>query len=382
MKINVSPVFTKNYKAHSRIVVNEGSSRSTKTISILQNIMAYNMADKKAISRIYRKHLPWAKNSVMEDFFWLCENHFNLPSKESRAFNKSSLLYTFPNGSKLSFRATKDVSRLHGEKQTLAYINEAIESEEDAFKQILLRTTDKIYLDYNPVTDQSWIYDTVLGRNDCTFIKSTYKDNPFLERHIIDEIEKLAPTDINKRMGTANEALWKIYGLGERYSLTSYFKDMKSIPSMPSTSGFAWIDPSFEGGDYTALCMVKPYFNGIAIKGRVYKMAWYDLFDEFKKEIYENGITKLGFETNSLGDLPVRELRDILQGIEVQGMKTTTNKHKKIATASGYSNALYLSDDSDRLFKSQVKNYKYKVGPDDAPDSIASCLLWMGLIHV
>jgi phage terminase large subunit len=68
-----------------------------------------------------------------------------------------------------------------------------------------MRTTDKMILDYNPSDATSWIYE--LPEEDTTIIKSTYKDNPFLEQSIIKQIENLQYTDA---------ALWSIYGLGER----------------------------------------------------------------------------------------------------------------------------------------------------------------------
>ncbi|MCP4596792.1 PBSX family phage terminase large subunit, partial [Neptuniibacter sp.] len=49
--------------------------------------------------------------------------------------------------------------------------------------------------------------DTVIPRDDCDFFKSTYLDNPFLNKEVIEEIERLKDTDEN---------YWRIYGLGER----------------------------------------------------------------------------------------------------------------------------------------------------------------------
>lgn len=380
MRIKVSPVFTKIRSSNKKIIVNEGSSRSTKTISTLQACITDCLENKGWVHRIFRKHLPWTKSTVMEDFLTLVEETYGLPPRTSNHFNKTNNTYHFPNGSKVIFGATKDAQRLHGAKQNSFYINEAIESEESSFKQLLLRTTDKVYLDYNPSTDQHWIYDTVLTRDDVFHIHSTYKDNPFLSKEIIDEIERLEPTDENIRRGTANEGLWKIYGLGQRHSIDSYFNKLNTISQMPSGNSYMWIDPSFEGGDYTSPTVFKPYLHGIAVEGRCFKKAWYDCIDEIREMVKKHNVTKIGFETNSLGDLPLRELKKEL-GITVIGMKTTLNKHRKITTASGYSSSIFMSDYSDREYKSQVKNYSYKAKNDDGPDSLASGLLWMGLIR-
>jgi phage terminase large subunit len=47
----------------------------------------------------------------------------------------------------------------------------------------------------------------VLTREDCEFYQTTYRDNPFLDETIIQEIERLKGTD---------DDYWRVYGLGER----------------------------------------------------------------------------------------------------------------------------------------------------------------------
>ena len=75
------------------------------------------------------------------------------------------------------------------------------------WQQILFRTTGRIIIDYNPSDSFHWIYDKVVPREDCSFLQTTYKDNPYLDESIIREIERLKETD---------EDYWRIYGLGER----------------------------------------------------------------------------------------------------------------------------------------------------------------------
>ena len=62
-------------------------------------------------------------------------------------------------------------------------------------------------------------------REDCTFIKSTYKDNPFLPDELVKEIERLRDTD---------EDYWKIYGLGERgFSKSIIFPRVEIMSKIP-----------------------------------------------------------------------------------------------------------------------------------------------------
>jgi len=211
--IKTSNVFTKNRKANTRIIVNEGSSRSTKTYSIAQLLIGLALESKVKITAC-RSKLTWLKATAYLDFIDVLQNHFNL--YDPRSMNRTELIYTFPNGSTFRFLGLDEVQKLHGYKGNILWINEAMECAKGSFTQLAMRTTDKIFIDYNPSAETHWIYDTVIPRDDCTFIKSTYKDNPFLEQAIIDEIERLEPTPANIKMGTADETLWKIYGLGER----------------------------------------------------------------------------------------------------------------------------------------------------------------------
>ncbi len=87
------------------------------------------------------------------------------------------------------------------------FINEANIIQYDTFRQLLLRTKKCIFIDYNPADEFHWIYDKVLTRSDCYFIKSTYKDNPFLPNEQVKEIESYREADPN---------FWRIYGEGER----------------------------------------------------------------------------------------------------------------------------------------------------------------------
>jgi phage terminase large subunit len=63
-------------------------------------------------------------------------------------------------------------------------------------------------LDYNPVV-LFWVHDEIIPHFKHVFIKSTYLDNKFLDKNIVEQIE-------SRRH---NENWWKVYGLGELGSL-------------------------------------------------------------------------------------------------------------------------------------------------------------------
>ncbi len=75
-------------------------------------------------------------------------------------------------------------------------------------------------------------------------------------------------------------------------------------------------------------------------------------------------------------------LRQMLPpGIGVVGKKSTNNKHSRIMNVGPFAEQIHLAKSSDRVYIEQVVMYEYGATHDDAPDSLASCLEWIGLIR-
>lgn len=213
LEVQASTVFQSIWASGKRVIVNEGSARSTKTFSITQYLILKCISENIKVT-VTRRKLTWLKATVIPDFKEVMKSHFQI--WDDARWNKSESLYSFPNGSELVFIGLDETQKLHGRKQHIAWINEAMETEYDDFAQLGIRTERQILIDYNPSQEAHWIYDRVIPRDDCEFIKSTYRDNPFLKPEIRQEIERFEPTPDNIKQGTADETNWKIYGLGER----------------------------------------------------------------------------------------------------------------------------------------------------------------------
>ena len=270
LRIEVSSVFMRTLKANTRLVVHEGSSRSTKTYSVLQYLIMRAQERKRKIT-IARAKMTWLRKTIIPDFIDIMSGQFGI--FDEACYNKSEQEYYFNNGSMVQFLGLDEAQRAHGMKQDIVYVNEAIEVTKKKYNQLIMRTTEQVILDYNPSTDVHWIYTDVIPRNDCTFIKSTYKDNPFLEKEIIAEIERLEPTPENIAQGTADEVAWKIYGLGERATQRGLiFGDAQLIREMPNNfkKEFYGLDFGFTN-DPTTLIHVRLAHGGIYLRQLLYK---------------------------------------------------------------------------------------------------------------
>lgn len=160
------------------------------------------------------------------------------------------------------------------------------------------------------------------------------------------------------------------------------FDKIRYLDRFPTgESAVAFIDPSHEGGDYTALSIIKAHMDGIAVVGFTWKRAWNHCLDEVASRIKQFRVQKIAFETNALGDQPILMLRQALPSIGVIGRRSNNNKHSRIMAAGAFAHLIHLSRESDRNYIDQVVKYEYKAKHDDAPDSLATGLEWIGLVR-
>ena len=208
MKIQTTKIY--NEVSHAlesgyKVVSAQGSSRSSKTYNILIFLIAYVLQHPKTSLSVVRKTLPALKGSVFRDFKEIMQDKFRI--WDNRSMNKSEMIYTLPNGSFAEFFSTDDEQKIRGRKRNILYCNEANEISYLEWQQLVMRTTQFSIVDYNPsFTDEHWLCELNKDPRTYHFI-STYKDNPFLEQTIIDEIESLRHK---------NKVLWTVYGLGQQ----------------------------------------------------------------------------------------------------------------------------------------------------------------------
>lgn len=188
--------------------------------------------------------------------------------------------------------------------------------------------------------------------------------------------------DAQRLAGVSEESIQASYFLKVISETGFPFEKVSYLDTFPKNeSSVAFIDPSFEGGDYTAVSIVTGYFEGIAVKGRVFKKAWYDCLDDMEKEFKKCNVQRVCIETNALGEQPVKMLRDLSGTYGVVGKKSTGFKHSRIMAAGPFAKSIHIAKDSDRIYIDQVTKYEYGAKNDDAPDSLASCMEWIGLIR-
>lgn len=363
MNLDATIVFQKNHTALSsekRFIVNQGSSRSSKTWSLCQLLIVWALTNPNKTISIVRKTFPTLRATVMRDFFEVMKQ-LDLYSRSNH--NKTENIYKFDNGSIVEFFSTDDEQKLRGRKRDLCWANEANELTSDDFLQLNMRTTGKFIVDYNPSDADCWIYN--LDPTDSVFIKSTYKDNPFLEKSIRKQIEDLKYKD---------DALYQIYALGERaMSRKNIYMNWNFVDTKPDyfTNYIYGLD--FGYNHPTALVKVYYFEDEIFIETLIYES--YLTTDELIKKMQSIGVDTIN-EIMCDYSRPeiIQEMRDNLFNTQNanKSVKDGINNVKQFkihcltsdeAIQKEYRNYMWKKI-GDRILDEPVKNY------DDAMDAI------------
>ena len=249
MEVQASKILRKNadaYKSHDyRIIANKGGTRSTKTWSLLQLMLTIATSQRVLVS-VVSESMPHLRKGAMRDFERILESA-NAMEDKHYTHNRTGHVYGFPNGGSIEFFSADSYTKVHGAQRDVLFINECNNLEYEIFRQLAIRTSDTIFLDWNP-RNRFWFEEHLESRADCKLIHSTYKDNPFLTASQIAEIES--------NMGDEN--WWRVYGLGENGSVEGLvYTRFKIVHSIPTTGKmrFYCIDFGFVN-DPTAILRV------------------------------------------------------------------------------------------------------------------------------
>lgn len=249
--VNALNEFPELLQNRYKYIVHKGSSRSSKTISLIDAINLYAQSKPNQRCTIWRDTKTDCKKTVLSDTLKHLRNTNRFYGFLN--FNKTESILSYPNGSNVEIHGTDDEETVHGLTQNVAWINEPYKISKDTFDQIDQRTSDFIFIDWNPKKD-SWI-DDVEKRHNAIVIKSTFKNNyycPIGSRNkllsyqtirqsnivrsgVLDEITafnynheenplQLGESDlkelirciVNEKQKSANAFKWSVYGEGEK----------------------------------------------------------------------------------------------------------------------------------------------------------------------
>ena len=196
-------------KSKKRFKIHQGGTRSGKTVAICQYLVYLITSTKSTYTNsIIRKTLPALKGSVLRDFlnilqqtglYWLGQH------------NKAENTFSY-NGHLIEFLSVDEPQKIRGRKRDIAFLNEANELTIEDFRQINMRTIQQVIVDFNPSDPIHWLYNDLIPRKDADTWITTYKDNKFLSKDLVHEIE---------RMKNRDPDYWRVYGEGLKAIFTA-----------------------------------------------------------------------------------------------------------------------------------------------------------------
>ena len=190
----------------------QGGTSAGKTFGILPILIDRCIRTPYLETSVVSESIPHLRRGAMKDFLKIM---IETGRYRDAHWNRSSLKYTFTNGSYIEFFSVEQPDKLRGARRNVLYCNEANNIPFEAYTQLAIRTSGDIWIDFNP-TANFWAHKEVANQPDADFITLTYLDNEALPQTIVDDIEQA-----REKAKTSEywSNWWKVYGLGQIGSL-------------------------------------------------------------------------------------------------------------------------------------------------------------------
>lgn len=253
---------------NKRIRAVAGGTSASKTISILLYLIARAQTDKTpTLTSVVSESFPHLRRGAMRDFLNIMQEHGYF---DDTKWSKTDYTYTFETGSKLEFFSADQPSKVRGPRRDRLFVNEANNVPREAWEQLLIRTKEFAFADWNPTNDfyiyEDYITDEenmITSSDDVDFLILTYKDNEALAPEIVKEIET--------RKGNKN--WWRVYGEGKRGEVESkIYKDWQTIDTAPHNARLEGYGLDFGySNDPTAIVAIYYYDGGYIVDEITYQ---------------------------------------------------------------------------------------------------------------
>lgn len=193
----------KIFQLRKRIRAVAGGTSASKTISILVWLIDYAQSTTNKILTVVSESYPHLEDGAMRDFQNIMKGHGYWADER---WHGTKHEYTFETGSIIEFSSIDTYGKAHGPRRDVLFVNECNNLSYNIVDQLITRTREIIWLDWNP-TSEFWFYTDLLPnrKDDIDFITLTYKDNEALDETTVREIES----------HRNNKNWWTVYGEGQ-----------------------------------------------------------------------------------------------------------------------------------------------------------------------
>jgi phage terminase large subunit len=348
-RIKNTSATSKIFSLNKRIRAVCGGTSASKTISILIWCIDYAQSNRGKLISIVSESFPHLSGGAMRDFEVIMRDRGYW--KEDSYIKNPKPTYTFETGSQIEFLSVDSYGKAHGPRRDVLFINECNNLEFIIVDQLITRTRDIVWLDWNP-SEEFWFYTEMLPkRNDVDFITLTYLDNEALDETTIQEIESHKD----------NKNWWTVYGLGQLGAIESrIYKNWNIIDQIPYEAQLERYGLDFGySNDPTAIVAIYKYNGGYILDEITYQKGLSnkqiaDIFNNLEKAlvIADSAEPKSIDEIKSYGVniLPAEKGKDsVSNGIQaVQAVKVSATK-RSINLIREYKNYLWKTDKDGKI---------------------------------
>lgn len=189
----------------------EGSSRSIKTWSGIDFLVWYASQTENKVVNIIKETFNSFKTTLYDDFNRRLPSFgLSSPFADKQEVHNFQLL-----GNKINLIGAD--SYKDGTTCDIFFCNEMLDVPKKVFDNAEQRCREFWWGDYNPKFTEHWLYDTLDRRPDVKWLKTTFKDNPYISEVEKRKILSYDPNNPdNVKNGTADDYMWNVYGLGIR----------------------------------------------------------------------------------------------------------------------------------------------------------------------
>ena len=220
--------------AAADFLILQGSSRSGKTYSVYDFIIwMFNKYPGAGIELdAVRDSLPVLKATILKEFVdRLTELGMYSEAKHNMTDKRIEI-----NGNYFNYYSVDTDLKARGRKRHILWLNEPNNINFNIVKQLLIRTTNKVIIDFNPSEPEGmehWLYDDIMNRPKARKLITSYKDNPHLSAMQVAEIEQYAVTDPN-----FFEVFGKgLRGAGRKGQIFTHWQKCDVLPNGPVCYG-------------------------------------------------------------------------------------------------------------------------------------------------
>ena len=173
-------------RLEKRIKIVQGGTSAGKTISILILLIDKAIKIPNLEISVVSESIPHLRRGCIRDCIKLLKGLYRY---REQLFNRSLLKYQFTNGSFIEFFSADESSKLRGSRRNILYVNECNNITFEMFNEMHIRTSDEVYLDFNP-TNEFWVHTELKNDSNADFLILTYRDNEALSQSIVNELLK------------------------------------------------------------------------------------------------------------------------------------------------------------------------------------------------